>query len=186
MKSLSILLVTLSLVTLSLVTFAKAAITNSSRVISYQGRLTDSGGNNVADGTYSMTFKIYTVSSGGSSSFTETHSSVSLASGLFSVLLGSLSANGVNLDFANPPYYLGITIASNSEMSPRIQLGFAPLSHNSQYLDGTPLSSFVLNTVAIAGAVETNPRLQATGTGTGSTGSASIYFLNSSGTTTGR
>ena len=42
----------------------RAAITNSSRVISYQGRLTDSGGNNVADGTYAMTFKIYTVSTG--------------------------------------------------------------------------------------------------------------------------
>ncbi len=120
---------------------ALAAITNSSRVIPYQGRLTDSSGNNVADSTYAMTFKIYTVSTGGSSSFTEAHSSVSISSGLFSVLLGSLSASGVNLDFANPPYYLGITIASNSEMSPRIQLGFVPLAHNAQYLDGTPLSS---------------------------------------------
>ena len=164
----------------------KAAITNSSRVIPYQGRLTDSAGANVADGSYAMTFKIYTVSTGGSSSFTEAYSSVSIASGLFSVLLGSLSASGVNLDFANPPYYLGITIASNSEMSPRIQLGFAPLAHNSQYLDGTPLSSFQLNTGVLTGAVGTNTRLQATGTGTGSTGNGSIYFLNSSGTTKGR
>ena len=125
---------------------ALAAITVSSRVIPYQGRLTDSSGNNVADGTYAMTFKIYTVSTGGSASFTETFSagnSVTVTSGLFSVLLGSLSANGVNLDFANPPYYLGITIASNSEMSPRIQLGFVPLAHNAQYIDRTPISSLV-------------------------------------------
>lgn len=136
---------------------ALAAITNSSRVIPYQGRLTDSGGNNVADSTYAMTFKIYTVSSGGSSSFTEVHSSVTVSSGLFSVLLGSLSASGVNLDFANPPYYLGITIGNNSEMSPRIQLGFVPLAHNAQYLDGNPASAFGVPSGIIAYSATTCP-----------------------------
>ena len=134
-----------------------AAITTSSRVISYQGRLTDSSGNNVADGTYSMTFKIYTVSTGGSSSFTEVNSSVTVSSGLFSVLLGSLSANGVNLDFANPPYYLGITIGANAEMTPRIQLGFVPLAHNAQYLDGNPASAFVETSGQIAFFATTCP-----------------------------
>lgn len=48
----------LFLLTLTLCAFVplrlavKAAITNSSRVIPYQGRLTDSGGNNVVDGSY--------------------------------------------------------------------------------------------------------------------------------------
>ena len=188
MKFLPKILFLLTFILLSFYTFtlSRAAITNSSRVIPYQGRLTDSAGANVADGSYAITFKIYTVSTGGSSSFTETHSSVSISSGLFSVLLGSLSASGVNLDFANPPYYLGITIAANVEMSPRIQLGFAPLAHNSQYLDGTPLSSFQLNTGVLTGAAGTNTRLQATGTGTGSTGNGSIYFLDSGGTSRAR
>ena len=52
-------------------------------LINYQGYLTDSGGNPVADGDYSITFSLYTVASGGSSEWTETQT-VTVAGGVAS------------------------------------------------------------------------------------------------------
>ena len=57
-------------------------------MINYQGRLTNSGGTPVPDGTYSVVFTIYDAASSGTSKWTETHS-ITTSSGLFSVRLGS-------------------------------------------------------------------------------------------------
>ena len=61
-------------------------------VISYQGLLTDDEGNAVPDGTYSITFRIYDSPAAVSADWTELHSSVAVADGLFSVLLGSTTS----------------------------------------------------------------------------------------------
>jgi hypothetical protein len=42
------------------------------QTVSYQGVLTDGSGTPVVDGSYSVTFKIYTVASGGSEIWSET------------------------------------------------------------------------------------------------------------------
>jgi hypothetical protein len=58
-------------------------------LISYQGRLTDDGGNPVA-GTLAMIFTIY--DGAGVSRWTESQPAVEVVNGLFSVVLGSQAA----------------------------------------------------------------------------------------------
>jgi hypothetical protein len=50
---------------------AHAAINDE---INFQGKLTNPNGTNVTDGTYSVVFSLYTVSSGGTAVWTETDS----------------------------------------------------------------------------------------------------------------
>src|SRR5512136_2809896 len=57
------------------------------QLLSYQGRLTDTLGVPVADTTYSVEFRLYTVPSGGSSYWNETQT-IRTRGGLFSALLG--------------------------------------------------------------------------------------------------
>ncbi|MEO0131198.1 MAG: hypothetical protein ABIK76_05870, partial [candidate division WOR-3 bacterium] len=60
------------------------------RMFNYQGKLTDATGNPVRDSTYSITFRFFKVSSGGTAFWNETQN-VQTNSGLFNVLLGSLT-----------------------------------------------------------------------------------------------
>lgn len=99
------------------------------QTMSYQGILKDSSGNYLT-GTYSMTFKLYNASSGGSALWTETQTAVSVTAGKFSVTLGGTTP--INLSF-NADYWLGITVASDSEMTPRIKMtsvGYAYTAEN--------------------------------------------------------
>ncbi len=85
------------------------------QTMNYQGYLTDASGVPV-NGTVSMTFKLYDVASGGAELWTETQSTVSVSSGVYSVVLGSV--NLITLSF-DAQYYLGITVGSDAEMTPR-------------------------------------------------------------------
>jgi hypothetical protein len=88
----------------------------------YQGVLKDGTGN--YSGTVDVTVNIYT---GGASVYTETHSGVTVANGLFTVNVGSVTPLG--LDFAGE-YELGVTIGSDPEMTPRVSLLSAPTAIN--------------------------------------------------------
>ncbi|MEP6795873.1 MAG: hypothetical protein ABJB16_16215 [Saprospiraceae bacterium] len=90
--------------------------------LSIQGILKKSNGVAVEDGTYNLTFKLYTVQSGGTALWTETQSGIEVTSGIYSTILGNSTA--LNIPF-NQLYYLGVTIGS-SELTPRIQLTSAP------------------------------------------------------------
>lgn len=94
-------------------------------VINYQGTLKNSSQTAVPDTTYTFTFKLYTQSSGGSPVWTETQS-LSTQQGVFSANLGSVSAFSSNLFSSNPTLYLGITVNSDSEMTPRQRVGSSP------------------------------------------------------------
>jgi len=83
--------------------------------INYQGYLTDTNGKAV-NGTLSITFRIWDAVNGGVSQWEETHSIVPVNDGVYSVILGSI--NPVLLDFSNQ-YYLGVTVGTNNEMTPR-------------------------------------------------------------------
>jgi len=106
------------------------------KLLTYQGILKDSTGN-LLTGTYSMTFKIYSASTGGTALWTETQSSVSSSSGRFSVQLGSVTT--LNLDFSQD-YWLGIQVGTDSEMTPRVKLTSAGYAYRSdianQAVDG--------------------------------------------------
>jgi hypothetical protein len=98
------------------VTVAASAVTSS---INYQGRLTDSAGEPLS-GTYTMTFRLYDVVSGGAALDTDTNT-VEVTDGLFNT----------NIDF-NQSYFdgralwLGITVGGDEEMTQRQELKPVP------------------------------------------------------------
>jgi len=86
--------------------------------ISYQGVLTDAGGNIVTDGSYNLTFKLYDNPTGGADIWQEVQL-VTVTKGIFNVNLGNVSSLTISFD---KPYWLGITVGAGSELSPRIEL----------------------------------------------------------------
>ena len=122
-------------IALMLILAASLSLAQVPRTISYQGVLTDANGTVVPDGNYNLTFKIYDTSSGGTPLWTEVQS-VAVSKGIFSVILGSVSP--LNLPF-NRPYYLGVTIESGAELSPRIPLtssGYSFRAVNTDSING--------------------------------------------------
>ena len=103
------------------------------QLLTYQGLLKNSSGSYLT-GTYSMVFKIYNVSTGGTALWTETQSSVSASSGRFSVELGSVTP--LNLAF-NAQYWLGIQVGSDIEMAPRIKLTSVGYAYNAEDVENS-------------------------------------------------
>jgi hypothetical protein len=104
--------------------------TTSTSTISYQGRLADANGNPLT-GVYNMEFRVYNHPTAGEPLWTEYWTggnSVQISDGLFNVMLGSINASLVSAIQGNNELYLGITVGSDTEMTPRIQLGSVPFS----------------------------------------------------------
>ncbi|MFO7651794.1 MAG: hypothetical protein R6X13_10705, partial [bacterium] len=99
------------------------------RLLSYQGKLTDTNGNAVPDTTYSVAFRLYTVPSGGTQFWTETQT-VRTKTGLFSVLLGSVTSIGSMPDAG--AVYLGMSVAGGAELTPRLRLASSAYSYLSE------------------------------------------------------
>jgi hypothetical protein len=93
-------------------------------LVNYQGVLKDSGGNPLT-GTYSITFSLYSVSTGGTALWTETQGSVSVSNGLFSVLLGSVTPLTPS-EFSGTDRWLGVTVGGDPEMTPRQRIASVP------------------------------------------------------------
>ncbi len=107
------------------------------KLLTYQGILKDSTGNFLT-GTYSMTFRIYSAATEGSSLWSETQSSVSASSGRFSVILGSVTT--LNLAF-DADYWLSVQVGSDSEMTPRQRLTSAGYSLLAEDVTGGKLTA---------------------------------------------
>jgi hypothetical protein len=113
------------------------------RPIPYQGRLADAGGNPLTN-TYPMIFRIYTASTGTEPLWEENWSgpnSVRVSDGLFSVMLGSLTPIPETIITNNEMLWLGITVGTDDEMAPRIQLGTVPYSQMAQSVPNGSISS---------------------------------------------
>lgn len=111
----------------------------------FQGRLTNSDGTVVGNGSYDAVFKLYTVDTGGVPLWTESHTGankITATDGVFSTMLGSLNSLS-GIDFNQDQYWLGITVGTDSEMTPRIRLGSAPYAFNSDKLDGVSSEAFL-------------------------------------------
>jgi hypothetical protein len=89
-------------------------------LINYQGELMDSAGNPL-NGTVSIMFRIYNQETGGTTLWEETHNSVQIQEGIFSVLLGSLTPFPSTL-FDGDSRWFGITVGSDPEMEPRSRI----------------------------------------------------------------
>jgi hypothetical protein len=103
------------------------------RQISYQGYLTDNN-NNPISGNPEMTFTMYDAPTAGKTLWTETFPSVPVVNGVFRVILGSI--NTLDLEF-NAPYWLGIAVENDPELTPRIALTGSPYSIYSIKADST-------------------------------------------------
>jgi hypothetical protein len=97
------------------------------QIISYQGKVTDSGGTPVADGSYTMRFQIYDQLIGGSPLWDSGAQSVDLADGIFSVMLGGTGHPELNLAF-DDDYWLQVAFEGTIQ-SPRRRLGSVGYSY---------------------------------------------------------
>ncbi|XLQ19940.1 MAG: SPRY domain-containing protein [Candidatus Moraniibacteriota bacterium] len=106
--------------------------------LTYHGKLTDTNNVAVSDGDYDFTLTIYDADTGGNclwtsrgSCGTPTSKTITITNGIFSTTLGETGDNLLDISF-DSNYYLGVTINSNPEMTPRRKItptGFALNSH---------------------------------------------------------
>jgi hypothetical protein len=135
---------------------ALAALTaKSTTTISYQGRLANSSGTPVTSAGLGMTFRLYNTTTGGSALWTETYPGVAVNDGLFHVLLGSVTPLDASYFSTYDTLYLGITVGTDAEMTPREQLASAPYAIQAGRALTVPDGS--ITTAKIAdGAIGTN------------------------------
>jgi hypothetical protein len=109
---------------------APTAAGTSTSTIAYQGRLADSSGTPLT-GTYNMIFRLYVTAAGGAPLWEEQwtgSNSVKVSDGLFNVMLGSLTPIPRSVVTGNDSLWLGITVDTDDEMMPRVQLGSVPFA----------------------------------------------------------
>jgi len=109
---------------------APNAQTASTGTIAYQGRLADADGNALTD-TVNMSFRLYSAATSGAPLWEEQWTgttSVQVSDGLFNVMLGSVAPIPQDVITGNSNLFLGITVGTDGEMSPRVQLGSVPFA----------------------------------------------------------
>jgi len=89
------------------------------KLLSYQGRLTDSLGHPVPDGTYQLTFRLYTQETGGNPFWSETRN-LEVQGGIFSTLLGLVTPLNEVPDDGN--LYLSVQVGTCAELTPRLRI----------------------------------------------------------------
>ncbi len=176
-------------VSLLLITLVTACGAELTKQMTYQGQLTDSGGNPVND-TRNMVFRLYTADTGGSPIWEETHNNVQVDNGLFNVVLGANTA----LDEANfhQPLWLE-TVVAGETLIPRQPLMGAPYAFSlvpgavikgaisktetysstltlTNYGNGQALGAYSLQGIAIAGLTDASEGWGVLGYATASSG----------------
>src|SRR3989344_2373296 len=128
------------LIILSSIAFA---VPNS---LTLQGKLTTLAGASVS-GTNNFTFAIYDAYSGGNKLWELANTNITTdANGVYDVILPN-----VNLSFADQ-YYLGITVGTDAESTPRINLTSAPYSFRANVSEGlNPNASYFVNNLSVNG-----------------------------------
>lgn len=148
-----------------LIIFSSITFADIPTTISYQGALSDAIGDPVADGMYSLTFTIYDDAFSGSILWVETQPTVQVTNGLFAVSLGAV----VPIDpvlFSLPDRWLGISVNSDPEISPRTKFQSGSYAFHSQtvaqdaittteVLDSSLLVSDLANEMGVAGGIST-------------------------------
>ena len=109
--------------------FAALCFAQVPRQINYKGRLTDSEGV-VFNGTYPITFKIFSLAEGGSPIWQEERS-VLVTNGHFDVQLGELTS--IDLPF-DGPYWIELTVGGET-LAPREMFSASPYAFRSIHAD---------------------------------------------------
>ncbi|MCH7883205.1 hypothetical protein IIA95_02215, partial [Patescibacteria group bacterium] len=157
------LIVRLALIILIVGIFSAAAVLAApgiNKQLSYQGTL-KSGGINVADGDFDIIFRIYDAATDGNLLWTGTHTTangnpVTLTNGVFNAFLGSGTGNAFTLDFNTDTLYLGITVSTDSEMTPRQRFVASVYAFNADTVDGIGFATTTISTGDILYASASN------------------------------
>ena len=104
--------------------------------MSYQGYLTDAAGIRL-DGTYQMIFALYDASTDGTQLWSETRD-VYVENGVYTVILGQ-TGNELTQSHFSGAVFLGITVGTDAEMTPRVEVTATPLSITSSHADDADL-----------------------------------------------
>jgi hypothetical protein len=91
--------------------------------ISYQGRLTDSGGNPLPDDTYDIMYSIYHMETGGTPVYTSPVHPVQTTNGFFNDIIPSLPSSYTDTSYV----YIGINV-EGEELTPRTRLLSVPFA----------------------------------------------------------
>jgi hypothetical protein len=129
------------------------------QMISYQGKVTDASGTPVADGSYTMRFRIYDAVSAGTLLWDSGAQPVTVAGGIFSVLLGESPQPAIMLDF-NADYWLQVTF-SGVDQAPRQRLASTGYAY---------MASGLVAGTEVSGAVTTGTLSALKGTNTATAG----------------
>ena len=109
-------------------------------LINYQAKLTDTEANPL-EGAYDLTFRIYDAETAGNLLWEETQAGVVIQKGVFSILLGSVTA----LDLAfDKQYWLVVKVGEDSEMAPRQRIASSGYSYMAQDVLSVPKGVIVM------------------------------------------
>ena len=123
-----------------------------------QGFLKDANGKAVVDGNKVLTFKIYDAQSGGTALWTNVFSTVPVMGGVYAVQLGT-GKNPANIDTEisslpwNVPYYVGITVEIETELTPRTEFTYAPYTFAVNKSNLADVATRALTADAVGGGV---------------------------------
>ncbi len=149
------------------------------RLVKFAGTLTDAAGQ-PRSGTLSVAFAVYAAEEGGTPLWIETQNVQADAHGLFTVLLGAASAEGLPLELfsSGEPRWLGVRAYADGEAErPRILLVSVPYALkavDAETLGGRPASAFVMaedaargeNSAGVSPAFAASNPARLTGSGT--------------------
>ncbi|MBI2658548.1 LamG domain-containing protein [Candidatus Woesearchaeota archaeon] len=121
------------------------AIPNS---LTLQGKLTNVAGASQV-GTFNFTFRIYDAATNGNVLYELANRNITTdANGIYDIILGQ-----INLSFADQ-YYLGITVGTDSESEPRVNLTSAPYSFRANTSEAlNPNASYVVTNLSVTGNI---------------------------------
>lgn len=121
--------------------------------VPYQGLLTDQSKISLKDGLYRLVFKLYPTSQATIAYWTESQTVKSI-NGLFTVSLGDSSANGFPTMISDS-LWLGVTVGTGIELTPRTKLASVPFALRSAIADSSGKSSLALRASVADSAAKT-------------------------------
>src|SRR5262245_36323776 len=104
-----------------------AANANVPNLFSYQGRIAGQ-----SSSTVSLTVKLWDAQTGGTQLFSETQNNVPLADGIFSIIVGGVTAGGIPDDVIGGIVWMSLSVNGAADLSPRTRLTSVPYAIRSE------------------------------------------------------